>query len=187
MKISLWFLVFLSISSGSCSQNVKEDAMVVIHNEKLAALLPQNTKVEVLADGFQWTEGPLWLPSENKLLFSDIPQNSIFEWTEKGGSKLYLKPSGYTGSSPRGGEAGSNGLLLSPEGHLVLCQHGDRRMARMNAGTADPKAEFMTLAGSYQGKRLNSPNDAAYHLNGDLYFTDPPYGLERRSEERRVG
>jgi gluconolactonase len=125
----------------------------------------------------------LWLEKENKLIFSDIPNNSIFEWTEKGGIKLYLKPAGYTGKAKKGGEAGSNGLLLSPKGELVLCQHGDRRIAKMNAPLSNPKANFETLADNYQGKKLNSPNDAVFHKNGDLYFTDPPYGLELNADD----
>src|SRR5690606_17433908 len=84
---------------------------------------------------------------------------------------------------PRGGEVGSNGLLLNPEGQLVLCQHGDRRMAVMQAPLDSPKPDYSTLAGQYQGKKLNSPNDAAYRDNGDLYFTDPPYGLEKNMQD----
>ena len=139
--------------------------------------------IEVLAQGHEWTEGPLWLPGKNKLIYSDIPKNSIFEWSEKGGKKLYLKPAGYTGFIEREGEPGSNGLLLNPEGKLVLCQHGDRRMVVMDAPVSAPKPEFTTLADSYNGKRLNSPNDAVYHKNGDLYFTDPPYGLEQNEND----
>ncbi len=120
----------------------------------------------------------MWLEKENKLIFSDIPNNSIFEWTEKGGIKIYLKPSGYTGKAKRGGETGSNGLLLNSKKELILCQHGDRRMAKMKAPVSAPKAEFETIAGNYNGKKLNSPNDAVFDNNGNLYFTDPPYGLE---------
>lgn len=134
---------------------------------------------EIIADGFEWTEGPLWLPMEDVLIFSDIPRNSIFQWSEREGIKLYLKPSGYTDSVPREGESGSNGLLLDNEGHLILCQHGDRRIARMNAATGNPKPEYTTIAGSWQGKRLNSPNDGVYNSEGDLFFTDPPYGLKK--------
>ena len=96
---------------------------------------------------------------------------------------LYLKPAGYTGYIEREGEPGSNGLLLDRDGDLILCQHGDRRMARMNAALSAPKPEFTTLAASYNGKKLNSPNDAVLHKNGDLYFTDPPYGLEQNEQD----
>ena len=87
--------------------------------------------------------------------------------------KPYLQPSGYTGKEPRGGETGSNGLIIDAQGRLVLCQHGDRRMARMDAPLDSPKPQFTTLADRYEGKRLNSPNDAVFRSNGDLYFTDP--------------
>ncbi len=138
---------------------------------------------EILADGFTWTEGPLWLPDQEALVFSDIPENSIFKWSEEDGLELYLKPSGYTDTMPRGGETGSNGLLLDADGKLVLCQHGDRRMAVMNPATDQPAADFTTLVDQWQGKRFNSPNDAVCKSNGVLYFTDPAYGMEQRYED----
>jgi len=142
------------------------------------AVIDSGAVIEIIADGYDWTEGPLWVEAEKMLLFSDIPPNKIFKWTEAGGAELYLTPSGYTGSIPRTGEPGSNGLLLDSAGRLVMCQHGDRRMARMEAALNAPAAEFFTLASNYQGKKLNSPNDAVFRSNGDLFFTDPPYGLE---------
>ncbi len=136
-------------------------------------------KLEVLSEGHDWTEGPLWVDSEKMLLFSDIPKNSIFKWSQsQGESSLYLKPAGYTGTSRREGEPGSNGLILDQKGHLVLCQHGDRRMARLIGGLQDPRPTFEVIVDNYQGKKLNSPNDAIYNDVGDLFFTDPPYGLE---------
>ena len=140
---------------------------------------------EIIAEGFNWTEGPVWLPEQDILLFSDIPENSIYQWSEKDGLKLYLKPSGYTDTIARGGETGSNGLLLDPEGRLVLCQHGDRRMAWMDASLAKPEPNFKTLADNWQGKRFNSPNDAVLSSKGDLYFTDPAYGMELRFKDPR--
>lgn len=111
---------------------------------------------EIITEGFEWSEGPLWLPGQEILIFSDIPLNCIYQWSEKGGLKLYLRPSGYTDSIPRGGETGSNGLLLTKDGMLVLCQHGDRRMAIMNAPLTGPKPDFKTLANRWEGKRFNS-------------------------------
>ncbi|GEO05902.1 gluconolactonase [Adhaeribacter aerolatus] len=146
-------------------------------------LISPDAKIEILANGFEWAEGPLWLAEQNKLLFSDIPPNKIFEWSEEGGLKLYLTPSGYTSTQVRGGEVGSNALILDKQGRLVLCQHGDRRMARMEAPLDQPKPNYITLADKYEGKRLNSPNDAVYKSNGDLYFTDPPYGLEKNADD----
>ncbi len=135
-------------------------------------LVPQDARVERIAEGFDWSEGPVWDRSRKVLLFSDVPMNTVFQWQEGKGVSVFLKPSGYTGSVPRGGEPGSNGLNMDQEGRLVLCQHGDRRVARLEADKS-----FKTLADKYDGKKFNSPNDSVFKSNGDLYFTDPPYGL----------
>ena len=132
---------------------------------------------EILGEGYEWSEGPVWVDSEEMLLFSDIPANAVMKWTEEKGVETYLKPSGFTGTDFKGKEPGSNGLLIGPDGRLVLCQHGDRRVAIMDAPLNNPAPVFITLAGRWQGKRLNSPNDAVLDAVGDLYFTDPPYGL----------
>lgn len=179
MKQFKLILTLLSVVLFAQSQNIKKESKLIVHDEKIYEIIPENAKIEVLAEGHEWTEGPLWLPELNKLIYSDIPNNAIYEWSEKEGKKLYLKPAGYTGFVPRSGEGGSNGLLLDSNGNLILCQHGDRRVAKMDAPLNNPKANFITLTESYDGKRLNSPNDAAYHKNGDLYFTDPPYGLAK--------
>lgn len=175
----------LTFHSSSCyAQNNKEVTFEIEKfDSRFDAVVSADMTVEVLAEGFNWTEGPLWIPEHQMLLFADIPANSIYKWTRKDGLALYLKPSGYTQNIPRGGEVGANGLLLDPAGHLVLCQHGDRRMARMSAPLDDPQAEFVTLAAEYKGMKLNSPNDAVYRSNGDLYFTDPPYGLEKNVDD----
>jgi len=136
------------------------------------ALISPDAVLEKLADGFEWSEGPVWVGEDACLLFSDIPRNSIMKWKEGQGISLFLKPSGYTGTGPRGGEPGSNGLLRDADGRLVLCQHGDRRIVRV-----ERDGSWTTLVDRYDGKRLNSPNDAVFHSSGDLYFTDPPYGL----------
>lgn len=138
---------------------------------------------EIIAEGFEWTEGPVWLPEQNILLFSDIPRNSIFQWTEQEGVKLYLKPSGYTDTLSRGGETGSNGLLIDKKGRLILCQHGDRRIARMDTPLDKPEPRFISLIDNWQGKRFNSPNDAVFNSHGDLFFTDPAYGMEHGFED----
>ena len=145
---------------------------------KLDEVISPDAQIEILAEGFEWTEGPVWLEGQQSLLFSDIPRNTIFRWSEKNGLEEYLKPSGYTGQDRRAGEPGSNGLLLNDNEQLVLCQHGDRRIALMNTSLDTPAPEFVTLVDNYQGKRFNSPNDAVFSSAGDLFFTDPPYGLE---------
>jgi len=152
--------------------------------ERLNAVLDQviepGERPEILAEGFEWSEGPLWLTEEEMVIFSDIPKNSIYQWSERSGLKLYLKPSGYTDTISRGGETGSNGLLLNRKGQLVLCQHGDRRMAIMNAPLDQPEPDFITIVDKWAGKRFNSPNDAVFDRNGNLYITDPAYGMELR-------
>ena len=141
------------------------------------SLIPPGAVVEVLAEGFDWSEGPVWIEDGEYLLFSDVPQNRIYRWKEGTGHEVWLEPSGYTSDAPRDGEPGSNGLLLDSEGRLVLAQHGDRRMARLDAPLSAPEPTFTTLADRYEGMRFSSPNDAAFHSSGALYFTDPPYGL----------
>ncbi len=145
----------------------------------LDSILSPDAKAEIIAEGFDWCEGPVWIDSEKMLLFSDVPQNIVYKWTEEKGKEIYLTPSGYTDSIKRSGEMGSNGLLIDPSGKLVLCQHGNRQMAGMNAPLNDPKPLFIPIANNYMGKKFNSPNDAVYNSNGDLFFTDPPYGLEK--------
>lgn len=180
MKNSIVFSLFLLIAI-SCTQpknTMKPNSSIEILDDAALTLIDPEAKLEVIAKGFEWTEGPLWLEKEQKLLFSDIPNNSVFQIDAKGETSLYLKPSGYTGEAARGGETGSNALILDPQGNLILCQHGDRRMAKMTAPLGQPKADFVSIVDNYQGKRLNSPNDAIYDKAGNLYFTDPPYGLE---------
>lgn len=149
----------------------------------LDEIIDSKAIIEVLADGLDWSEGPLWIPGGEYLIFSDVPQNTVYKWKEGEGISVYLTPSGYTGSRERGGETGSNGLTLDPQGRLVLCQHGDRRVARMDAPLDNPKPNFATIAGEYEGEKFNSPNDLVYHSDGSLYFTDPPYGLEQRMDD----
>ncbi len=141
-------------------------------------LIPPGAVLEQLAGGFAWTEGPVWVKDGGYLLFSDIPNNRVVKWQEGKGTTDFLKPAGYTGTSDKLKESGSNGLLLDSDGRLILMEHGDRRVARLEK---DGKTKT-TLADKYDGKRLNSPNDGAYKSNGDLYFTDPPYGLMRKDQ-----
>jgi len=145
----------------------------------LDSIIAPGSKVEIIADGFKWTEGPLWIADKNMLLFSDVFANKVFKWTTEKGAEAYLNPSGYTGEKAREAELGSNGLLLNKEGKLVLCQHGNRQVAMMDADLADPRPVYKSIAASYENKKLNSPNDATYNTTGELFFTDPPYGLEK--------
>jgi len=148
-------------------------------NPKLDAIVKKDAKVEVIADGFTWVEGPVWIESQQMLLVSDVFKNRIYKWTPKKGKELYLEPSGYTQAKPRAGELGSNGLALNVKGQLLLCQHGDRRVALLHSAINNPQPTFKTLANAFNGKKFNSPNDLVVRSNGDIYFTDPPYGLEK--------
>ena len=153
------------------------------HDPAFDKHVPADAKIEVLAGGFTWTEGPVWVADETggHLLFSDIPRNSIFRWSESRGIELFMKPSGYTGVTYYGLEPGTNGLALDPKGRLTACEHGDRRVSVLTRGGGK-----RTLVDSYQGRRLNSPNDLVFDSAGTIYFTDPPYGLpERASDPRR--
>jgi gluconolactonase len=142
-------------------------------------LVGEDAIIELLAaNKFDWAEGPVWDRARRRVLFSDIPKNMIWEWSQAAGLKEFLKPSGYTGAATfTGREPGSNGLTFNKAGELVMCQHGDRRVAKWIDG------KFVTLADRYAGKRLNSPNDLALRSNGDVYFTDPPYGLPKHTED----
>jgi gluconolactonase len=183
-KIGLAFIPVLALlASCSGSKEFPLTGSVDRLSPMLDEIIAPGERPEILAEGFEWTEGPLWLSDQQLLIFSDIPQNSIFQWSESDGLKLYLKPSGYTDTLVRGGETGSNGLLLDAENRLVLCQHGDRRMALMDASLSNPEDKFITIVDSWMGKRFNSPNDAVYSKRGDLYFTDPAYGMEFRYKD----
>ena len=166
------------ISALALLAGATANAQAVVHIERLEpaldALVPRNAKIEQLADGFAWSEGPVWQKSGGYLLFSDIPRNTIYKWQQRGGLSIYMRPAGFAGETPYGRELGSNGLTFDAGGALVMADHGNRQIARV----IDSNMTKITLADRYQGKRLNSPNDLTYASNGDLYFTDPPYGLQ---------
>jgi gluconolactonase len=143
------------------------------------SIVSKNAKATILADGFLWSEGPVWVEKYQMFIFSDVKKNVIYKWTAAKGKEVYLAPSGYTGTIPRGGELGSNGLGLNNKGQLVICQDGDRVVSVMDAPLDKPKAKFIKIANGYKGKKFDSPNDLAFLANGDIYFTDPPYGLEK--------
>jgi gluconolactonase len=162
---------------------------------QLDELVAADATIEVLGEGYFWSEGPVWVKEGGFLLFSDIPNNAVMKYKDGEGVTLFLKPSGYTGDKRPGGrlgpnqvdELGSNGLLVDREGRLLLCQHGDRCVARLDAdltGAAKPQAKFTVLADRWDGKRFDSPNDLVLHSNGAIYFTDPPYGLEKGGDVR---
>jgi gluconolactonase len=177
-------LLLLSLAAFAMAQTpaVTRPTMGQILRESplIDKLLAADARVEVLASGMAWSEGPVWVKDGKYLLFSDIPNNSVMKWSEADGLSLFLKPSGYTGIGPYSHEPGSNALVLDSEGRLVSCEHGDRRISVLTKGGGK-----RTLVDNYQGHRLNSPNDLVYKSNGDLYFTDPPYGLPSQDSPLR--
>jgi len=150
---------------------------IEIFDDAAKELIDANAKIEILASGFDWTEGPLWIADGNYLLFSDIPNNKVYKLNTQNDTVTYLYPSGFSGTDFTGQEPGSNGLLLSPEGDLILMQHGNRSVSKMNATLDNQKEDYISLVATYKDKRLNSPNDGVFDTEGNLYFTDPPYGL----------
>lgn len=172
-------LLFTSPASAQDTLNFPTIGEVHRYDSSVNKLVPENADIQVLASGFVWSEGPVWVPKKDDqpghLLFSDIPRNSVYKWQEGVGATLFMKPSGYTGVADYGGEPGCNGLALDSEGRLISCEHGDRRVSMLSKNGGK-----VTLVDRFEGKRLNSPNDLVFKKNGDLYFTDPPYGLPNR-------
>jgi gluconolactonase len=144
-------------------------------------IVPLNPKVYKLASGFQFTEGPLWRP-EGYLLFSDPNANRIYKYDPAAGLSVYKEPSGYSGADiAEYGQPGSNGLTLDNQGRLTIDQHGNHRVVRIETDGTET-----VLADSFDGKRLNSPNDLVYRKrDGSLYFTDPPFGLPKFHDDPR--
>ncbi len=178
LKPHLAWMAVTVFAACSPSKEVRTNGSVERLDPSLDQIVNADAKPEILAEGFTWSEGPVWVESSKMLLFSDVPQDTVYKWTEEKGKEVYLTPSGYTGSGPTNSrERGSNGLLLNSKGQLVLCQHGDRRVAIMDAPLDHPEPKYITVVDNYHGKRFDSPNDAAIDNSGNLYLTDPPYGL----------
>lgn len=144
------------------------------------SIVPADAPLEKIANGFTWVEGPVWIG--DSLFFAEIPSNSIRKWTPGAGVSIFLQPSGYQGSAPYNGpEPGSNGMTLDAQQRLTVAGHARRNVYRFDS--LDPKGPLTVLADSYQGKKLNSPNDLVYKSDGALYFTDPPYGFRSQKDD----
>lgn len=177
---SMFCLALILILQPNCvAQEPQTLGEIERFDPRFDDLVPGDAQIELLASGFEWSEGPVWVPRDGGfVLFSDTRADKIMKWKEGEGISVFLTPSGYSGAAYYSVEPGSNGLVLDPQGRLVCCEHGDRRISVM-----DWDGGKVTLADRYQGKRLNSPNDAVYHSSGALYFTDPPYGLPEREND----
>jgi len=181
MKIRLVPLLLGLLISAHADEPVRPTIGSIKQTDpSLTHFLDPNAKIEVIASGFRWTEGPVWDKQNNRLLFSDVPTNKIHQWSENRGTRVFMRPSGYTGIDSYGRESGSNGLAFDKRGRLLICEHGDRRVSILT-----PKGGKMTLADNFNGSRLNSPNDLTIHPNGTIYFTDPPYGLPMQGKDPR--
>ncbi|MDR0184079.1 SMP-30/gluconolactonase/LRE family protein [Lysobacter arvi] len=148
---------------------------IVAFDPAFHALVPQDARIERIADGFEWSEGPAWVARGGYLLFDDVPANTMHRWSPREGASVFLTPSGYAGTDTAGlREAGANGLEAEPSGTVLLADSGSRLIARFDPVTR----RKTTLAATYKGKRFNSPNDIALRRDGAVFFTDPPYGLK---------
>ena len=192
-KITALFLaVLLCGSKLSLGQGEPSGGQIIRLDPALNALIPANAQVEKVADGFGFLEGPVWVRAAGAgyLLFSDIPANAIKKWSPDGMVSIFLANSGFTGKDPsdvgyqiNNGRSqvillGSNGITIDQQGRVTFCQHGDHGVVRL-----EKDGKRTTLADSYQGKRLNSPNDLVYKSDGSLYFTDPPYGFRKLDQD----
>lgn len=185
MKLHLVIALFLILNVYSCkpltstekSKTFNTIGSIQVNDPRMLEVIDTTQKIEILTDGFSWSEGPLWLDNYKKLIFTDVPENTIYSWDSKNGKQIYLKPSGYTISDTTGGTEGANGLALDASGKLILAQHGNRSVALMNTSLDKPEPTFTFLTQKYNGKRFSSPNDLHIAKDGSIFFTDPPYGL----------
>jgi gluconolactonase len=144
-------------------------------------LIDKNSKIEIIAEGFEWSEGPIWSTELNSVLFSDVPENVIYTWNEDKGLNVFTKPIGYSGEVPNLKKAGTNGLTIDSDGNLIICMHGDRKIAIMEDLNIN---KMSTLVGNFKDNLFNSPNDLVYDSEGNLFFTDPPYGLLEGDDDK---
>lgn len=168
-------LGFFAIAQEKLMNTYKTTGEIFREDPAINELIPDDAVIEILAEGFGWSEGPVWIKNENYVLFTDVPKNSIYKWKENEGLTLFLRPSGFAlGDNHPGGDIGSNGLFVNPlNDQLVLCDHGNRCLTELNQKNWSKKI----IIDSFKGKKFNSPNDVVISSRGDFYFTDPPYGL----------
>ena len=175
---TLCVLLILSSCGGDGDGGTESNHFEIVNNAgtieridpRIDALIPAAANIQKLAEGFVFTEGPVWDSRDNQLYFSDVRANTIYTWSEEAGTEIFIQPV-YEEPTDHP-SVGSNGLTLDSEGRLILMEHGYHRVSRLEADDSRT-----TLVDSYRDMRLNSPNDVAHHSNGWLYFTDPPYGM----------
>ena len=151
---------------------------IEIYNSSIESIIDVSSEIEVLADSISLPEGPVWDSNSKSLLFVDVMGNKLYKWNETDGASEYISPSGNTGYAPNVdfGLLGANGLAINSNGDIVVCQHGDRRVALIeNSPSTNPN--FVTVVDNFEGKKFNSPNDLVYASDGSFYFTDPAFGF----------
>lgn len=171
---ALTFLAGCGASAESAPAPTPPIGTLTVIDASFNALVPADARIEKLAEGFTWSEGPAWVQEGGYLLFTDVPANTLYRWQQSEGLSVFLKPSGLAHPDPRTvREAGANGLFAEPDGTLLLADSGSRLVARLDPETR----RKTTLATEFEGRRFNSPNDLVLHGSGAVFFTDPPYGL----------
>tara|TARA_B100000686_G_C16795364_1_gene981893 strand:+ start:582 stop:1583 length:1002 start_codon:yes stop_codon:yes gene_type:complete len=175
-----YIFLFIAIIIASCDSPPKEKAksLVEIYDSSIELIIDKDLTIERLVDSLIVSEGPLWDENSKSLLYTDVALNKIFKWNETDGASIYISPSGNSGYAPNLNEGllGGNGVIFDNEGNLIICQHGDRRVAMIENSASDSPI-FKTIVDNSEGKRFNSPNDLVMSKDGSIYFTDPPYGF----------
>ena len=180
----LSLLLFFSCNNKDKAQSTEpsnndtstQELKIEVYDSTALSFIDPNANFEILAKGFYWSEGPVWIDELQSVLFSDVPANKIYKWNEKDSLSVYLESAGHSGIENKDSGKGSNGLILDLDDRLLISQHGDRRIAMLDADLKNPQNKFVTIADTYKGKKFNSPNDLAIDTEGNIYFTDPPYG-----------
>ena len=182
MKLIFSMLLVLAII-GTCkaqTDTVLSTGHIIYDDARLEQLIPRSAKLEIIGSGFGHAEGPVWYKDSSELLFSDTRAAVIYRWSAAKGLSKFLVHSGFTGRLPYSEEPGSNGLAISKNGELLMCEHGDRRVASF---ILNGKYGKHTLTDNFQGKRFNSPNDIIIKADGSYYITDPSYGLPHKDTD----
>lgn len=193
-KLKIALLLFMLYAYGCDSANSslpkiesrRKDSVlgaIELYDKSASSLIDTDATIEEIGKGFTWSEGPVWIADKKLLLFSDVRENKIFQWKDGDTVKLYLTPSGYTDTTERKGENGSNGLTLDINGRLLLCQSGNRQVVRLNTTLDAPMPVYTVLSATYNGKKFNSPNDLVTDSKNNIYFTDPVYGLPKHEND----
>ena len=182
MKNLLFTIIIFNILS--CSNSVKNNDSIVVYDDSILNIIDKEAEIQYIVDSLTVAEGPLWDENSSSLLFTQVPKNQIYKWNEQEGFDVYISPSGFTNYAPvipNIGLSGANGLTFDNDGNLIIAQHGDRRLSKIeNTQTTNPN--FTTIVDNYEGNRFNSPNDVVVSSNGDIFFTDPTYGFMNLSD-----